>query len=169
MKKTSLILVVVILCVVLAGAIGFGAYKYATYEEPQEIPEETLIYTSEPKEVPAVLNFGDYYEIVYDETSSLQEKVDAGLLVGAYGDYYHHNTNDFLELFWMLDKVQEIVIDGNSYSFVGYTTAVLQTETDNSIKMEDGTIVENNNRTEIITCQAEESNPNRFVAILERK
>lgn len=172
--KKSYLLIIIILCLALVGVIGFGVYKSTNKETKEEIIKESqeenkILLIEEPViEIPKVLNFNDYYEVVYDETVALQEKVDAGYLVGAYGDYYHHNTKDFTDLFWILDKVEEIQIDGKSYTFVDYTTAELQAS-DGSIKMEDGNIVEYNNRTEIITCQAEESNPARYVAILKEK
>ena len=166
--KKSYTLIIIILCLILAGIIGFGIYKFNDNKESiNEIVEHEEILTI-VEEKPEIINFDDYYEVVYDETVSLQEKVDANYLVGAYGDYYHHNTEDFLKLFWLLEETKEIIIDGKSYTFVEYTKATLQSS-DGSIKMEDGSIVEYNNRTEIITCEAEEDNPARFVAILKEK
>ena len=170
--KKSYTLIIIILCLILACIIGFGIYKFNDNKESineivedEETNKETSTGVEEKLEI---INFDDYYEIAYDETIFLQEKVDANYLVGAYGDYYHHNTEDFLKLFWLLDETKEIIIDGKSYSFVEYTKATLQNN-DGSIKMEDGSIVEYNNRTEIITCEAEEDNPARFVAILKEK
>lgn len=175
MKKALLILIIILLAGVIVGLIGFGVYKSNEIKNEPKAPEieilsieDTTIIEQEEIEIPKILNFNDYYEVVYDETTALQEKVDAGMLVGAYGDYYHHNTRDFLDLFWILDKVEEIQIDGKSYTFVEYTEAELQMS-DGSILKNDGTIVEENGKVEIITCQAEESNPARFVAILETK
>lgn len=166
--KKSYTLIIIILCLILAGIIGFGIYKFNDNKESiNEIVEHEEILTI-VEEKPEIINFDDYYEVVYDETVSLQEKVDANYLVGAYGDYYHHNTEDFLKLFWLLEETKEIIIDGKSYTFVEYTKATLQSS-DGSIKMEDGSIVEYNNRTEIITCEAEDDNPARFVAILKEK
>ena len=166
--KKPYTLIIIILCLILTGVIGFGIYKFKDNKESiNEIIEHEEILTI-VEEKPEIINFDDYYEVVYDETVSLQEKVDAGYLVGAYGDYYHHNTEDFLKLFWLLEETEEILIDGKSYTFVEYTKATLQSS-DGSIKMIDGNIVEYNNRTEIITCEAEEDNPARFVAILKEK
>lgn len=172
--KKSYTLVIVILCIILAGVAGFGIYKAKEKNntKPEEITEPVELDNNETviliEEKPEVINFDDYYEVVYDETASLQDKVDAGYLVGAYGDYYHHNTDDFTKLFWLLDGTNEVIIDGKSYTFVEYTRATLQSS-DGSIEKSDGSIVEYNNITEIITCEAEEENPARFVAILKEK
>lgn len=164
--KKGRILIIVILSIILVGLIGFGIYAYVN--KPKEENQIQQIESIQEVVIPSTLNFNDYYEVVYDESSTLQDNVDAGKLVGAYGDYYHHNTDDFLSLFWVLDKVDDICIDDKHYSFVSYSEAELQMS-DGTILKEDGTIVEDNNITEIITCQAEESNPLRFVAILEEK
>lgn len=76
--KKSYTLIIIILCLILAGIIGFGIYKFNDNKETineivedEETNKETSTGVEEKLEI---INFDEYYEIAYDETVFYKKK-----------------------------------------------------------------------------------------------
>ena len=114
-----------------------------------------------------VFDFDANYTVKHDAD---QAELDDGFIIELYGDYYHHNTKQFLSDIRSLTYGNTIKIDNNFYTFNHIEKAHASINNGyGHIISESGNIVEYNSSTEIITCASDTGSDywNRYIVFLD--
>ena len=130
-------------------------------EEKQSVSENTCVPDNNIVNFDERYNFMDLdYSYDYD---LVQYYIDSNYITKYAGDYYHHNTSDFLNIFWTLAPGKEVIIGNTSYYCLGIEHA---NSNEFEIVTDNGEVVFDNWTTEIITCNGGYDTPYRWVARL---
>ena len=132
-----------------------------TIEEVNDSTDNTYVPENNVVNFDERYNFMDLdYSYDYD---LVQYYIDSNYITKYAGDYYHHNTSDFLNLFRTLAPGKEVIIGGTTYYCLGIEHA---TSNDFEMVTDNGESIFDNWTTEIITCDGGYDTPYRLVARL---
>lgn len=149
------------------------SYEVAVYEKPVAKQETTTydannnaaaaepVYT-EPASL-GVVNFDIFPFIdMTEDTSSSQGYVNAGYNVLLFEDYFHHNTGDFMNLFWSCGPGTTVIIGGRTYTCGGIEHgSVTADKTD--IISDSGAGIWGDDTSDIITCDGAPGTSQRWI------
>ena len=129
--------------------------------QSESFPEET----NTPEEFNYV-DFDAYFPYAdggQGTEEEIQYLVDCDNVTLVYGDYYHHNTKRFMDLFWQMKPGTTVKIFGQWYTCYGiehgYTTEY-------EIYTDAGEQIRGQGTTEIVTCDGGYYTPYRWIARL---
>ena len=115
-----------------------------------------------------VINFDNIYNFIdvdYDLVGDIaQSYVDQGYVAYMGGDYFHHNTSDFMNYFWQLEPGTKVIVGGNLYTCYGIEHGTSDTY---NIFSDSGESLIENDTTEIFTCDGGYGTPKRWIARLQ--
>lgn len=134
-------------------------------EEP--INEISLSNDLTYEETDMAINFDEafaFIDLEWDEYGeTVQPHVDQGYIVKYSGDYYHHNTSNFLKKFYQLQPGKQVVIGGINYTCIGIEHGFAY---DSGIMTNNYEEVMENATPEIITCEGYGDTEKRLIAKL---
>ena len=134
------------------------------------LPEQEV---SSEEEAPVLPHTSAAYKVNFDEKygitdDGLQDSLDAGLITSYFGDFYHHNTKEFMADIFSLVPGDKIFIGGKEYTFDhienGYTKSTSNGH--GYIYTEFNSCVYYDGVTEIIMCNDVDPQWNRTIAVI---
>lgn len=187
MKK--LIIVILFLLTLLSiTACGQTAIEAEIEEENNPIVEETLPIIEEPiveepiieqelneglgdfkvkhkrkpkQSTPRFVDFDAYFTTTKVPAGQMVQLLDAGYIIYYFGDYFHHNTRSFLNIFWQCTAGTQVKIFGNIYTSGGIYHGYVE----NSMIWYDNGEASwyENSITELITCDGGKNTQLRWI------
>lgn len=115
----------------------------------------------------SVVNFDNTFKVRTANKSNMQSLLDAGYLIYYYGDYFHHNTAKFMNLFWKCSTPgTKIILNKKTY----YSGGIYHGYDDKSSIIYDSgkKAWEDSSSVELITCDGHNTNK-RWVLVLKTK
>lgn len=110
------------------------------------------------------VNFDQCFSTVGASPESMQSLLDQGYIIHYYGDYFHHNTSGFLNLFWKCKSGAKVTVNGNTYTSEGIYHGWC---TDTEIYYDSGGLSwYDNPAVEMITCDGDRGTNQRWILIL---
>ena len=122
-------------------------YSYASYSSPA--------YNS--------VNFG--YDVASGNSQAI---IDAGGIAYQGGDYFHHNTGDFMNQFWGTQVGDTVTIGGNNYTCTGIGHGYVG-DGGYTIYSDDGNEVYLDGNPNLITCDGGPGTDQRWIMYLEEQ
>lgn len=126
----------------------------AKVENNISINEEASIHVKKR----TMIDFDLYYRtyVGYDK-----ELLDQGYIVYYIGDYFHHNTKNFLNLFWQCKAGMKVKINNIIYTSGGIYHGVI---VNNKLVYDDGSPCWHyNSIVELITCDSRSPDDSRWI------
>ena len=83
------------------------------------IMKKTTDSSSSRKSSTDNINFDAVFTTKYPHGGNAQDLLDEGYIIYYIGDYFHHNNQSFMNLFWKCKAGSKIIVDGNTYTSKG--------------------------------------------------
>lgn len=123
--------------------------------------------TTEEGKIIRIMNLDEAFG--YDEADNREDAqaiIDNDIICKQFDDFFHHNTDEFLEYFWSFSKFDKILINGKFYHCDGYTEVYQNMET-YEITNANGKTIYHDGIIGFIVCQSDGyKEGGRFMAIL---
>ena len=121
----------------------------------------TVIVKNKPK---PTVNFDSEFTTISANVYNMQSLLDSGNIILYCGDYFHHNSRSFMNLFNKCKAGVKVILNGHTYTsggiFHGYCT-------DQDIYYDNGNIAwDGNSVTELITCDGSPGTYKRWILVL---
>ena len=98
---------------------------------------------------PNLVDFDAYFTTIAVDHTQMQSSLDQGYIIYYNGDYFHHNTSKFLNIFWQCTEGVQVKIYGQIYTSGG----IYHGYVDSGIWYDNGDPSwYKNSITELITC-----------------
>lgn len=153
---------------------GYASYYSSPAKEPSNLYHDyiynlpcTYQETAEDGKVIYIMNLDERFGCIEaKDGTEAQEIIDGDVIAKCYGDYFHHNTNEFLDYFWAFSSFDKIILNNKEYRCDEYTEGIHNLDT-LVLYSKDGKLLYNDGIIQFVTCQGDGySSEGRFIAIL---
>jgi len=135
-------------------------------EEARKAEEARLAEIARLEALP--VNFDEvfhYINVGQCPVDVCQSYIDSDYVTKYFGDYYHHNTQTFLNLFFRLKPGKTVIIGGQTYTCTYVTTGYVSEDMSHIYTDAGEVVADERAGTEIITCKDEVGG--RYIAYIE--